>query len=93
VLVLLVEVAVVSAAGKAPASFDDLSLAEKIGAFDGPGLVSCLKDHSIAEIERQDSRFARFKARDQRRGGLGRRDNRCLGFTQDINAIVIAHYC
>jgi hypothetical protein len=61
VLVLLVEVAVVCATGKASASFDDLSLAEKIGVLRGPDLVGCLKNHPIAEIKRQNSRCVRSK--------------------------------
>ena len=91
VLVLLVKIAVVLASRKAPASFDDLSLAEEISAFDGSCLVGCLEDHSIAEIQHQDSRFVRSKGRNERCGGLGRRDDRCLGLTHDINAVVIAH--
>jgi hypothetical protein len=81
VLVLLVKIAVVFARGEAPTSFDDLSLAEKIGALDGSSLVRCLEDHPVSEIQRQDSRLIHPKGRDERGGGLRRRDDRCFGFT------------
>jgi hypothetical protein len=64
VIVLLVEIAFVRAVGKAPASFDDFSLAEKIGALDGLDLVGCHENRPVSKILCQNSRHvARIKDR------------------------------